>query len=222
MSFAEEALAVAEGLGEQVWECRVQDQEDRIAWLRPGSEARGEAVSLVRRADPFLYDGTVGISLFLAALAHVTRKESWRERSLQVLSPVRSKLAEITADPSGASRLSRLGIGGLIGLGSLVYSFLRVGRLAREPLLLDEAQGLAAVLMTPARIQADSACDILYGSAGAILALLALSREAGDGSSLKAAGHCAQNLLDRRHDIEADAAALDERDAQCHEAVLSR
>ncbi len=201
MSFAEEALAAAEGLGEQIWECRVRDRDDQIAWLRPGSEARGEAVSLVTRADPFLYDGTAGIALFLAALAHVTGDETWRGRSLQALLPVRRMLARITAGADRAARLGRLGIGGLIGLGSLFYSFLRIGRLSDEPLLLDEAQGLAA-MMTPERIRADSACDILYGSAGAILALLALSREAGGGPWLEAAGDCARNLLDRRESFE--------------------
>ena len=115
---------------------------------------------------------------------------------------MRRKLAEITVDPNGAERLSRLGIGGLIGLGSLIYSLLQIGKLVGEPALLGESQILAA-WMTPERIHADSACDVLYGSAGAILALLALNREApevsvGGCSPLQAAADCARNLLDRQ------------------------
>ena len=67
MNFSEEALAAAESLGQQIWACGVRDKEGRVAWLRPGSESRGEAVSLIKRVDPFLYDGTAGIALFFAA-----------------------------------------------------------------------------------------------------------------------------------------------------------
>jgi lantibiotic modifying enzyme len=199
-SSARQFLAAAQDLGERVWERHVQSPDGQVTWLRPGSEPRGEPVDLQKRVDPFLYDGTAGIALFLAALGRATGDPVWRERGLQAISPVRLKMREIAADPARAARLDRLGIGGMIGLGSLIYTFLRIGELAAEPQLAVEAHSLPA-LITPERIAADSSCDVLYGGAGAILALLALHRSAagGDGAPLlETTAACARHLLSRQ------------------------
>lgn len=201
-SSAQQFLAAAKDLGEQVWKRHVLSPDGQVTWLRPGSEPRGEPVDLQKQVDPFLYDGTAGIALFLAALGHSTGDAVWRERGLQAISPVRLKMREIAADPARAARLDRLGLGGMIGLGSLIYGFLRIGEFAGEPRLAEEAHSLPA-LITPERIAADGSCDVLYGGAGAILALLALHRSAsgagGDGAPLlETASACARHLLSRQ------------------------
>jgi type 2 lantibiotic biosynthesis protein LanM len=199
----QEFLQAAEELGTQVWECQRRATDGGIAWVRPGSETRGEPVSLQKKTDPFLYDGTSGIAFFLAALALATESPVWRDRSLRAVDPVREKLKQTVDNPD---RASRLGVGGLLGLGSLIYSFVRIGTLTAEPRLIEEAHRLL-VLMTPERIAADQACDVLSGSAGAILALLALYRslpEPGpDGRSpLQTAQDCARNLIARQQSFD--------------------
>ncbi len=199
----QEFLKTAEELGTRVWECRRRTTDGRIAWVRPGSEPRGEPVDQQKKVDPFLYDGTSGIALFLAALALVTGSRVWRDRSLRAIDPVREKLDQAVGDPG---RAARLGVGGLLGLGSLIYSFVRIGTLTGEPRLIEEAHRLL-VLMTPERIAADQACDVLWGSAGAILALLVLHRsfpEPGPKgrSPLQTAEDCARNLIARQRSFE--------------------
>lgn len=197
---------MAEHLAEQIWGSRVQARDGSITWIRPGSEGRGEPVSLRLRVDPFLYDGTAGIALFLAALARVTRSDKQRSRSLETLVPLRRKMADLMADPERAARLQNLGIGGFIGLGSLIYSFLKIGRLLDEPDLVEDAQGLMA-LLTLDRIAHDTACDVLYGSAGALLALVALHRglpvpDRKGSRALEIASACARHLLARQQSFD--------------------
>src|SRR5215208_1191926 len=130
--------------------------------MRPGSPGRGELISLRRRVDPYLYDGAAGIALFLAALSRVSASAEQRERSLAAIAPVRRKIAELATDPQRASM--RIGIGGCIGLGSLLYCFLHIGELAGEPELRAEALAILP-LLTPERIQKDASGDLLYGGA---------------------------------------------------------
>jgi len=194
-------LQTASALARQIWDHRVYARDGSVTWFRPASEARKELLSKVRM-DPFLYDGSAGIALFLAAIAHMAPDGENRLRSLQALAPLRRLLAELVAQPDRAARITGFGIGGLVGLGSLIYSFVRIGELLGEPDLLREAHALTA-LMPPERIDRDEVLDVLSGSAGAILALLALDRvlpEAGtDGRTpLAIAGACARHLIARR------------------------
>lgn len=204
VSAGAEFLSAARELGEQIWRDRARAQDGSVTWIRPGSPGRGEPVDLRVRVDPYLYDGSAGIALFFAALARVERGAEHRERSVEAIAPVRRRLAGLAADPERAARLERVGIGGMIGLGSLVYSFLRIGTLLGEPELVGEAHDLLD-LLTPDRIARDESFDVLYGGAGAILALLALHEvapePARDGRSpLEIARACARRIMERQLD----------------------
>jgi class II lanthipeptide synthase len=203
-SSGSEFLSAAAKLGERIWRDRVRAQDGSVTWIRPGSPGRGEPVGLRVRVDPYLYDGSAGIALFFAALARVEGGGDHRERSLQAIAPVRRRLAGLVADPEHAARLERVGIGGMVGLGSLIYAFLRIGTLLGETDLVGEARDLLN-LLTPDRIARDESCDVLYGGAGAILALLALHEAAPapalDGRSpLEIARACAQRVIERQLD----------------------
>jgi lantibiotic modifying enzyme len=111
----------------------------------------------------------------------------------------------LTQDPERARKIN-LSIGGLIGIGSFIYGFLRIGEWLDEPSLVQEAHE-ASVLITPERIAQDQRVRIQTGSAGAILALLALRkampRANGAGKSpLDVAFECARRLLDTRISYE--------------------
>ena len=203
-------LELAAVLGRQIWDHRVHARDGSVTWFRPGSAATGEPDDLRVRVDPFLFDGAAGIALFLAALARTTRSENYRAWSLEAIAPVRGKLAQLVADPQRAAGLKRIPIGGMIGIGSLIYSFLRIGTLLGEPGLISEARDLLT-LTTCERIARDEAGDVLYGSAGAILALLALHRETlePDGRPsrpLEVALTCACRLLSRQVPVDGCAA----------------
>jgi len=164
-------LEVARGLADEIWARRVHAKDHSVTWFKPG---RVEQERRSVRIDPFLYDGTSGIALAFAALSRVTDEVEYRDRSLQTIAPLRYRMAELVAVPERAARL-RLGLGGGIGLGALIYSFLQLARLLEEPALASEAYTLLA-LLTEERIASDESLDILYGGAGAILAMVALHR----------------------------------------------
>lgn len=194
-----EYLGTAQALAEQIWEKRVSLGEDGVTWLRP--EPSASASHSQPPINPYLYDGIAGIALFFAALARITGNPEYRERSLLALAPVRRKLAAIVSDPQRAAGLEKVGIGGFFGLGSLVYTFVRIGNLLEEQALVAESADLLK-LFTPERIANDSIRDLLLGSAGAILALLALHQALGEGRKgglgLEVASDCAKHLLSGR------------------------
>jgi len=93
--------------------------------------------------------------------------------ALHALEPLRREIREIVADPVRAGAVSHP-IGGLTGLGSLVYGLTRLGDLLEDSSLLDDAH-TATALITPERISADIRLDVMLGSAGTLLALLAIN-----------------------------------------------
>jgi len=148
-------------------------------------------------SDFSLYSGSAGTALFLAALYRLTGSVEAREGALGSIMTVRRLAAEDDR---------RKGIGGLVGVGSLIYTFVTLGRLLDSPELVDEARTTAA-LITSERIAGDRQGDVLLGCAGAILALLALHRDASgpdaDGlTPLDRASVCALHLLDSRVSYE--------------------
>lgn len=149
---------------------------------------------------PPLYAGSTGIALFLAALENVSGEGRFGELCLEGLRPMRRELLSLLDDPARMSKV-RHGIGGLAGLGSLVYALVRIGDLLARPELYDFAHDLSS-LITEERIADDAHFDLMLGSAGAILALLALdekrsARNRGGRTPLQLAGSCAQHLLAR-------------------------
>ncbi|MEO1367135.1 MAG: lanthionine synthetase LanC family protein, partial [Acidobacteriota bacterium] len=133
-----------------------------------------------RPLGPHLYDGTAGISLFLAAAycqLHATPADAAslvliRETAVGGLAPLRAKLAKLAQVE--ASKRPRLGAGGLQGAGCFVYAFTRTGTLLEDPSLHRDALAVARAFLTPTQIAEDVHLDVLSGAAGALLGLLAL------------------------------------------------
>lgn len=178
-------LAAAEGIARDLLAGASREGDGSLVWESQGS-------------DVHLYNGSTGTALFFAALYGLTGSAEAREHSLAAVTPVRRLLAK--EDVGGP------GIGGLIGVGSLVYAFVALSRLLKAPELL-EAGRAAAALITSERIAGDRQGDILLGCAGAILALLALHQasleEVATGvTALDRASACALHLLDSRISYE--------------------
>ena len=92
-------------------------------------------------------------------------------------------------------RFARLmGLGGAAGVGSVIYTFVKVSQLLDEHSLLADAQLLAREI-TPDLIAADQTLDLISGSAGAILGLLSLYQATNEVFILEKAIACGQHLL---------------------------
>lgn len=187
-------LDEARRIGRTLAEGAVAVRGGSVTWLR---EEGGGA----RPLPPHLYGGTAGIALFLAALGHLDREGDARSLAVRALAPLAARLRALAADPGAAAAL-RLGVGGLTGLGSFVYALARAGAWTGEASLLEGARAGAA-LLTPERIAADRALDVVDGCAGAVLALLALDRldpasQGGGPAPLERARLCGLHLLRTR------------------------
>jgi type 2 lantibiotic biosynthesis protein LanM len=146
--------------------------------------------------DYGLYDGCCGVALFLAALTKITGDSEWRNLCLGALQPLCKILQD--SDPELRQKLAKqIGLGGAIGLGSIVYSLVRISQFLDDTALLEDAKQ-AASLITPDRIVADKNFDILSGAAGAILGLLALHQVTADSGILAQVIKCAHHLLSQR------------------------
>lgn len=201
-AFAKRALVdAAADIGGQIRDRAVRLIDGSLIWS--GSPAPGPETgpgAAVLGSD--LYGGATGVALFMAALARVTRSDAYRQASLDGLAPVLHLCRRSLARDPASANLRAPAVGGLTGLGSMVYSFVRIGQWLDESALIDEAHQLST-LFSRSCIEADTELDIVGGSAGAILALLALSDVAPEpndhgATPLQLAQACALHLLARR------------------------
>lgn len=162
------------------------------AWIGLDWLGDSEASHLVALGDD-LYNGTCGIALFLAAHAAVANAESSTTLAMAAISRLRETIRG--RNPAQLGRL--LGLGGGLGLGSIIYSLAAIAALLNDDDVLQDAQR-AAELVTPEVISADRQLDVLGGSAGAILGLLRLYRQTGSGDLLERATDCGLHLLSQQ------------------------
>ena len=153
-----------------------------------------------------LYDGGAGIAMFLSALAHAAPGDAlqhdggFKNLALEALNPIRDHLRQLEAKGEVQGEVlagTALGIGGMTGLGSLTYAFVRCAGFLEDPELLADAER-SAHLITPALVHKDDQFDVMSGSAGAVLGLLALYEATKMQSVLDKATACGQHLLEQR------------------------
>jgi type 2 lantibiotic biosynthesis protein LanM len=159
------------------------------AWI--GLDWLGDAeVSQLVVLGPDLYNGVCGIGVFLAAHAAVTGNQPSAELARAGVAQLRKNLKS-----RNAARIARsLGVGGAVGLGSVVYAFAVMAKCLKDGDLIADAQQ-AAELFTDELIAADKQLDVIGGSAGAILGLLRLYRDTGSDAVLRRAVKCGDHLL---------------------------
>ena len=139
---------------------------------------------------PDIYNGASGIGVFLAAHFAVAGRGASGELALAAVANLRKNLHS-----NNAARIARsLGVGGAIGLGSIVYSLAVMSKSLGDRSLVEDAH-VAAELFSDDLIAADKQLDILGGSAGAILSLLRLYRDTRSETVLRHARRCGEHLL---------------------------
>ncbi len=159
-----------------------------VTWIAPQYIASAERYQL----EPLslgLYDGVAGVALFLAALERVTGSGELRPLTEGTLHSLHQECRSPRAD--------EIGIGGGAGLGSIVYALTRISEFLEKPELLKQAEAIAARI-TPERIRADRGFDVLSGTAGAMLGLVALHRACGSELALQRIVECGHHLLANR------------------------
>ncbi|WP_009630792.1 type 2 lanthipeptide synthetase LanM family protein [Synechocystis sp. PCC 7509] len=191
----EEAKAIAIELEARA----IPDPDGSINWVSLIYMPESERFQLHVLNDN-LYSGRCGVALFLAALAQVSGESRFCDLALRTLQSFRQQIHSF--DLESQQRSARLmGIGGASGLGSIIYTFVKISHFLNDETLLQDAQ-ILATWMTPELIAADKHLDIIGGAAGAILGLLSLYKVTEDATVLDRAIACGQHLLTHRVSYE--------------------
>ncbi|MCC5609704.1 type 2 lantipeptide synthetase LanM family protein [Nostoc sp. CHAB 5834] len=187
----QEAVKIAKELQQRA----IQAADRSVTWIGMGYLPNAGRMQLQPLGDG-LYDGVCGVALFLAAIAKITGHTEFRDLTLSALQDLRKTLQNIDAN-SQRKFTKQIGIGGATGLGSIVYTLVRVSQFLDEPELLDIAS-LAASLITQESITSDRSFDTIVGSAGAILGLLSLYQASSESTVLNQAEALGYHLLNNR------------------------
>jgi lantibiotic modifying enzyme len=189
----ERLMEAAGRVGHELEAAALPGHDGSVYWLTLLYHSEADRYRL-EPADYDLYEGTTGIVLFLATLDAVRGKRQYRSLILSALQPLR----RVLQTPAAARRFAdHIGIGAASGLGSVVYALTRLADLLGAEELLDDARR-AASLVDDEKIAQDTWLDLIAGSAGAILGLLALHRRAGDAALLAQAATCGEHLIQQR------------------------
>ncbi|MBP7688890.1 MAG: type 2 lantipeptide synthetase LanM [Thermoflexales bacterium] len=166
-------------LAEQIKRLAIPTASGATMWLIPEEHA---ATYQFRPCDRFLYQGSAGIALFLAAMETVRPGAGYGDLTRSALRPIGTRLPRA------------ISLGAAHGLGSLIYACVKIGQWLSQHDFIEQAQRVAA-LITPERIAADQRLDVFDGVAGAILGLLALYDVTHDAQVLRQARLCGDHLL---------------------------
>jgi lantibiotic modifying enzyme len=145
------------------------EADGTISW-RFGFDASGKSTP-----DAGIYDGRIGDAVFLAALFAATDDLDFRYACMRAIRRI-EMLATKEDETKALVRSIRLGIA---GVGGMIYGLVRIAQLVDEPGLISTACRLLSAIDAEA-FGSDKKPDVLSGTAGCLLGLLALSDHCSD------------------------------------------
>ena len=184
-------IAAAETIASQIRAQAILGADGGATWFSLCFNTASERMNL-SRMDDNLYDGRLGVALFLAALEHIADRPGYRDLALAAILPLRNALEQPVSPAAGRSKL-----GGASGFGSQLYGLVRIADLLDDDELYDCARRIVDWFL-PQRITRDSSFDVIDGTAGGILGLLAVSEARANGKALEVAVQCGDHLLQNR------------------------
>lgn len=140
-----------------------------------------------------LYNGTLGIALFLAYAGEQLRDSRYTELARLSLQSLGDQVREMRR--TNALEHSKIGIGGFSGPGSLVFTLAHTGALWNDGRHLELAEMI--VKMMPQLVDRDDVIDVIGGIAGALLNVLAYYACAQSAAALDLAMQCGEHILAR-------------------------
>ncbi len=163
-----------------------------VTWLGPQLMPHSDRFHF-SPLGPSLYDGSTGVALFLAAVAHATGERPWHDLAMSSLAPLLTALSE----PGLPRAFARSGGGLGIGWGGVLYGVIRCAR------LLDSTECHEAAMSLLDRFArsftaVDRRADVMFGDAGAIFGVVALYEETGDPRALDLATALGHRLAGQR------------------------
>lgn len=179
---AHRALTEAIRIGDELLSTRRLEAGQAVCWPSLSLSSDGETVE--RSCSRGLYDGTSGVSLFLAELYAHSGESRFLEAAREALHSLGPHTGEHDR-PSGGLFTGELGI---------ALAWCRVFQITGEQ---DARNAALAIALEYTKDSAAQPCDLLNGTAGHMLGLLHVHRVCGDARLLEAAKSCLARLLDR-------------------------
>lgn len=186
-------IGAAQTIAETLQEASIRQEGASWISLSPVISADHRQIAL---AGYDLYSGSAGIALFFSALERVQR--NGYGRSL-VKSSTASLLKLIESPQKNLGLLHSIGIGGGVGVGSIIYALVHIYNNLAEPEFLRAAKQVARMI-TPEVINNDVSFDALDGAAGSIFGLLSLASATNEQWPLDIAISCGHHLLNKSVD----------------------
>jgi type 2 lantibiotic biosynthesis protein LanM len=193
--FLDAARAIADRL-----EAMALRDEASVNWI--GLTLVGERNWTLLPLVDNLYDGTLGVALFLAYAGDILGEGRYTALAKTALNNARlrfEKLKDEIESDGDKDAFKGLSVGGYGGLGSLLYVLAHAGSLWEDPALLSAAESYVEVL--PRFVERDETLDVINGSAGCILNLLALYGVTASGRALEVAKACGERILSRAEEV---------------------
>ena len=184
----ERLLAAAGALAERLGALALRG-ENSVNWI--GLSFVGQRQWTLIPLSPDLYNGTLGVALFLAYAGEVLGEERHTALARLALDGVFRQLGALETEVRRAD--SQVSLGGYNGLGSVIYTMAHAGALWGDSEYLAKAESLAELV--PLLVPRDQTFDIISGGAGCILNLLALRHCTGSEAAVAAARLCGDHIL---------------------------
>lgn len=186
----DQLIEEAKKIGDYLVDMVLTDPTDtsNITWL--GLRLMNERVWTLDAAGLDFYNGLTGIAHFLAYLGDITGEKQYHDLALSALQTTRKAISMYLDDEALASRV-RFTIGAFGELGGAIYTLAHFGKLYDMPELWEEAERIASRL----QIEDDQVFDVISGTAGALMSLLALYDVYPSQKVLEIAKACGDHLL---------------------------
>ena len=191
-------VAEAVRLGDEILARAARHADGRLSWRALAYFAEAGRYQMQPLGES-LYEGKPGVAVFLAGLAAVTGQSRFADGARRALVTGQN----YWRDPQLASQVAlrnAMGIGGILGAGSLGYALLTVANLIGDDGLRQAGLGTLALLSREV-IAADGRHDLMDGWAGALMCLLRGHAESSEMRYLDAAVACGDHLLRARVEV---------------------
>ncbi len=185
----QKAITLGKTIAERLRDQAVIAADGSMSWIAPRYFSSIKKFQLVPISNT-LYDGTAGIGIFFAALYRVTGDEEYKSLALNTMAITQSQIETAKKKPGFA-------LGGYAAYSGVLYSLHTIGQLTNTPRLIDVAFN-AAMSLDNGSFESDQSYDIMYGSAGTILALLPIYEHQPKADLLKTLCAAGDHLISSR------------------------
>jgi type 2 lantibiotic biosynthesis protein LanM len=184
----EEIFNKIKKIADTILEQAFRSKKNALTWI-DSIQAYPSEYRILQQMTDTIYSGNIGIAIFFSALYRLSNEEKWKTEALNALVNIREKIHRA----NGRELVREYGIGGMNGIGSIIYGLCKIGKILEYPILIQEARKAALFIQREA-IQNDRLHDIVSGNAGLLLGLLALWKETHEQAILDRAMLCGECL----------------------------